>query len=438
VTFFAVLDSAGVDERTEFEVTRLHLNLWSLAAIGLHRRMFVFDVGVRIAATTRAVTGITLALPFDTLEPQSLFDKVMNPSVAELIFDANITAINANTLNYQSESFRVLDVRARGASRVKEYTSPGFSLWDIPLSGKIEPGEEAYIRLRFPVTGTGRTWQWTKTLMRRTGAVLDFRISDLRSSKKVPGGNELIDRVRPIKSVAAFVMAPIWMHGRTVHPEPRYIRLLEGRVWAEYLDRAPELSRRSRLVVYYWRFKTESGRLGRTALVAAETTETVTSSDSETAKGKEHTKSSTTTTSRVTTTSSPVLADMPSHPRIQLDQHDGWVTIEHPARMFADFKIDTRAWALPAALWGALLTAALVAYLFDVDFRPNIVNWWNGLLNWAGGVWPYLSGAVLLGLLGTVLDRVGILRSFFRWLAGTYSRFEALLFRLIRVFGPRD
>jgi hypothetical protein len=53
--------------------------------------------------------------------------------------------------------------------------------------------------------------------------------------------------------VAAFVMVPSWLHGRTVNPAPSYIRLLEANVWKSYLGRKPEWRRRNRLVVYYWK-----------------------------------------------------------------------------------------------------------------------------------------------------------------------------------------
>ncbi|KRC61171.1 hypothetical protein ASE14_09590 [Agromyces sp. Root81] len=437
MTFFAVLDAADLEQRTGFEVTRLHLNLWSLAAIGVHRRMFVFDVGIRIKATQEPVSKISLALPFDTLEPESLFDKVMDPRIAALIFDSQITAINDSTLDYENGPFKVIDVRAKAATRADEYTSPGFSLWDVPLAARIEPGQEAYVRLRFPVSSTGRTWQWTKTRLKRTGAVLDFRISDLRSSKKVPGGTELIDRVRPIESIAAFVMAPIWLHGRTTHPDPRYIRLLEGRVWADYLDRAPELSRRSRLVVYYWRFKSANGAATAPAeaVVTSETTETVSATESTSATNNERTSSSTTTTKRVTTNGPPALSE-PDQPT--RDPYAGWVTINKPTRIFTDFKIDTRPWALPTAILAALLTVGLSWFLFDLTPRAELIDIATGFGTWLLSLVPYISFAVLVTAIGYVLEWTGALQSAARWVRDTYHRFEGWLFRLIRVIGPRD
>lgn len=166
MSFFAVLNSSADTVEKPFQVSRLHLNLWSLAAIGARRRMFLFDVGVEIHADESgdAVTEISLALPFDTLGPRSLIDKVQTPKIAGLIFDSKIAHLEGGRIGINDqEALKPVDVRVREATRDRSYTAKGFTLWKLPLSTPIEPGSSGYVRLRFPVLSTGRTWQWTKT-----------------------------------------------------------------------------------------------------------------------------------------------------------------------------------------------------------------------------------------------------------------------------------
>lgn len=375
MSFFAVLDPEDFDQRSGFEVSRLHLNLWSLAALGIHRRMFVFDVGMNITAGPEKVTKISLALPFDTLEPRSLFDKVLDRRTAELIFDNRITSIGEESLEYAGVTLHPIEAVTQSAKKVDAYSSRGFSLWDIQLMKPIQPEQSGYVRVRFPVVGTGRTWQWTRSRFMRTGAIFDFRISDIRGSAKVEGGSQLIDRIRPVTSVAAFVMAPIWLHGRTLHPEARYIRLLEGNVWANYLDRSPELSRRSRLVVYYWKH-----------------------------------------------------AD-PQKP----------VTIQHPMRAFAEFKIDARRSGLPAAVFGSFVTALIFWALFGLQARPDIARFVSEAWTNTIAALPWLFGITAgLGVVVLVLELAGFARKVVQFIRERFHAFEVWLFHFLRDVGPRD
>lgn len=378
MSFFAVLDNERTNDRTGFAVTRLHLNLWSLAALGVHRRMFVLDVGMVIKANRQPVEKLTIALPFDTLEPSSLHDKVRNPKLAELIFDGVVTNLTDKSLTYGDSRIYPLEINARAATRVAHYTAPGFSLWDIPLTRAIPRGKEAYVRLRFPIAGTGRTWQWTRAVVRRSGAILDFRINDIRASAQIPGGAELIDRMRPIDSVAAFVMAPVWLHGRTLHPEPRYIRLLEGRVWADYLDRAPEILRRSRLVVYYWRNdKSDDGKLRQ-------------------------------------------------------------VTVDKPMRAFAEFKIDAgRSW-VPTAVLSALLSVILAWVFFPLGPRQEFVDAVQATGRFVTEFSVYIWLAVGLSVFAWIARFYKWGMAAFNWVRNVFHRAEATFFRALRTAGPRD
>lgn len=379
MSFFSVLDASKAADRTDFEVKKLHLNLWSLAALGIHRRMFVLDVGLLIEAKTKNVGQITLALPFDTLAPSSLHSKVLDRKLAGLIFDREVS-FDGDKVTYGSTTFSALEAMTQMATKVDAFTQRGFSLWDIPLTKEIQKGDSAYIRVRFPISGIGRTWQWTKSRLVRNGAIFDFRISDIRSSQKVAGGSQLIDRIRPIRSVAAFVMAPIWLHAATLHPEPAYIRLLEGNVWSDYLERSPELSRRSRLVVYYWREEPDPGKP---------------------------------------------------------------ITTQNPMRAFAQFRVTARSSAIRTALIASPVLAFVVWGLFGVPVRAEIVQWWNETwAAITGFIAPngvaIISVAVGIAVIAAILRLVGWSKSIGRWVKTRFHDFEQWLFHFLRDVGPRD
>lgn len=379
MSFFSVLDAAKASDRTGFEVNKVHLNLWSLAALGVHRRMFILDVGLLIEAKKKDVGQITLALPFDTLPPTSLHDKVLDRKLAGLIFDREVS-FDGDKVRYDTTEFVALEATTKMATKVDAFTQRGFSLWDIPLTKDIKKGESAYVRIRFPISGTGRTWQWTKSRLIRNGAIFDFRISDIRSSKKVHSGSQLIDRIRPIHSVATFVMAPIWLHANTLHPKPEYIRLLEGNVWSDYLERSPELSRKSRLVVYYWKSATKPGKP---------------------------------------------------------------ISTQNPVRAFAQFRVTTRPSAVRTALIATPILAFVAWALFGIPVRPEIIQWWNDVWGAvAGFIAPngvaIVSIAVIIALVGAFLRLVGWWKSIVRWTTEKFHGFEQWLFHFLRDVGPRD
>ncbi|KRC51874.1 hypothetical protein ASE16_02045 [Leifsonia sp. Root227] len=425
MSFFAVLDGVEPDDRTDFTVTRLHLNLWCLAAIGFRRRTFVFDVGVEVTAGTTKVDKLVVALPFDTYRVESLSKKVLNLTTAAVIFDTVIDSISESqsTISYDDRTLHVTSVATKKAERDAQYSKPGlFTLFHLPLTEPIEPGETSYIRVRFPIVGTGTAWQWTRSHLRKTAAILDFRISDLRSSELLEGGSELIRRVRPIQSVAAFIMAPSWLHGRTIHPEPRYIRLLEARVWAQYLNRAPERLRRSRLVVYYWKNSAKK-RVGDPA-----TDPTPGIPDAASAE-------STATSSAAAATEANTNGEE-AEPRSPERLTD--ITVQNPMRIYSDLTIDQRPSRAITALMSAVITAAVFALLFDVPDR----QWVNDFLTWVADTANTWAGAITVVGIVAVLGAVSPFVPPLRWLWSTLRRglvrAEQWFFQVLPWLGSRD
>ncbi len=378
MSFFAILDAQEFAERSNFEVERLHLNLWSLAAVGIHRRMFFLDVGINIRASRHDVKQITVALPFDTREPESLHEKVLDRKLASLIFDRQIE-VHGDQIRYGTTVLNTLEAATHTAEKVETFTQRGFSVWNIPLTKPVPARKSAYIRVRFPISDTGRTWRWTRSRLRRDGAIFDFRISDIRSSRKVPGASELLGRIRPIRSVAAFVMAPLWLHTVTLNPEPRYIRLLEGKVWADYLDRAPELSQRSRLIVYYWRSPGDG----------------------------------------------PVDAENPMRAFANFQVRGNTVAV--------------RTVALAAVVFVALAWL-LYGLPIRTEIIDAIRGLWEGLIKFLlpGGLGVALTATIMLAGVATVVQLFGWWKIIRKWSRDRFHDFEDRLFRILRDVGPRD
>ena len=132
-----------------------------------------------------------------------------------------------------------------------------FTLWNIELSNKVEADEEVYVRIRFEVDNKGRTWIWKRWLLGAYGAIVDMRVSEVREAVGVPQWDGLKDRIVPIDTLNLFVIAPSTLQVAAINPTPRYIRMLEGKAWVPYIGRAPDLFRTGKLIVYYWRHRSE-------------------------------------------------------------------------------------------------------------------------------------------------------------------------------------
>jgi hypothetical protein len=84
-----------------------------------------------------------------------------------------------------------------------------------------------------------------------------LRIAEVREAVGLSKWDGLIERIVPIETLNLFVVAPSTLQAAAISPAPRYIRVLEGNAWAPYIGRAPDLFRSGKLIVYYWRHKSE-------------------------------------------------------------------------------------------------------------------------------------------------------------------------------------
>jgi hypothetical protein len=255
---------------TGFEVVACHLNVWSLSA-SFKRRVFFWDVGIRLRAGEKEITNLSLALPVRVHDKEAngiedLHDLIVNPKAAELIFNRPVT-VNGSIITYPSST--VVDGKTVAtetqlkASRIiigetkldENLSGRDFSFWTISLASPVKRGEpDTYIRIRFLVRDVGRIWTWKKSSFVKNGALVDIRVSDIRGSfvEKVDWST-FQDRIIPIPQLSLFVIAPSWLQLRAVSPDYHYLRLFEGRVWEKYLRRRVDLKRREKLIIYQWR-----------------------------------------------------------------------------------------------------------------------------------------------------------------------------------------
>lgn len=380
MTLLAVLDVAELRERSHFSVADFHVNLWSLGAFGGKRRSFVLDVGARIHAADRPVSHLTLAIPFGTTELECLHDKVTNPKTAGLIFNAEVS-VDKSDIVFDGEVLQIHAVSSVNSKKVDALSDNFFSLWNLELAKPIPAGSIGYFRVRFPVTGAGKTWQWQRQRLFRSGATVDLRVSDGRSAALIADGAQLLDRVRPIGRVFAFVMVPAWMHIRSVSPVPHYIRLLEGKLWKDYLGRDPEWRPRSRLVVYYWK------------------------SERHTAADGEH---------------------------ILIDKNK-------PFQIFGDFGIDSHPSRIATVLASALVSILGLGLVYAIPLQP----WVLGAIDWVTKSWiDFFTGAwtvtnpingviVVVGLAIAARNLARSSRKFMTRIRAGFLKAEATVFRMI-------
>jgi hypothetical protein len=249
--YFAVATEEG---GPSFQVAQCHINLWQLQGT-LSWPEYLFDVGLRLRASDEDdLSSLQLGLPFRTKEESltDLSEMMLQPNVAQLIFGKPIAGLQADRItidfDWGTETFRLLSVQERASEYRARQSSETFSLWRIVLSAPVRRGEEAYIRLRFRVEGCGRMGarKWN-------GALVDLRVSDVRETPSVPDGVALQGRIVEIDKLFAFVIVPSHLQSVTISPATHYVRLLEGRVWEQYLNRRTPSGRSAKMVIYAWR-----------------------------------------------------------------------------------------------------------------------------------------------------------------------------------------
>jgi hypothetical protein len=250
--FFAVLQE---DTEQSFAIKKCDINLWSLAAL-FGRRTFFFDVGLLVEATgSKPLQNFQVGVPFgtDSKALTDLTDRMLNPKVSELIFGERVNIVPRDNIDFGLGPVRLGRVSVHECSRDDRISGLRFSLWNLRLASPLLASQQAYLRIRFQVNTLGRTWVWKRSGLAKNEALVDFRIADLREAWMVLDRDALWDRIVAIEALAVFVIAPAWLELRAASPDLRYMRLLEGRVWEDYLGRVTDLRRSGKLIIHYWK-----------------------------------------------------------------------------------------------------------------------------------------------------------------------------------------
>lgn len=252
MAYFAVVKDR---DNKAFTVSTCHVNLWVLP--GFVRRYFQFDLGLRIKATENGLTSFLLALPFTVGSNgvEDLHDLLLRHDTAPLIFGEPVM-VDGTKISYgDAKDLTVGRIHAQKSHAIKEWTSneQHCSVWKIDLATIINENEEQYLRLRFPIEQLGSRWLPKRSLLAHNGAIMDFRVADIREAQEAMDWASLQDKIVPITLLNAFVITPITLQARSVSPSLKYTRLLEGTAWERYLRRKTGVLRSRQLLIFYWR-----------------------------------------------------------------------------------------------------------------------------------------------------------------------------------------
>lgn len=253
MAYFAIIS----DNSSSLKVVRCHINVWALdEAFGM---TFFFDVGLGLNANgSDPITKFSLALPFRHTEFVDLKGKLMDANTARLILGQPVQINKDGVISFVDSSpdgktkpIKLKTTHVPEPERDDKMSTENYSLLNFELKSAIEQlgtsSPETYLRMRFSVKSFSRTW-----VRQDSGALVDIRISDVREGLAAQW-NALEEKIVPIDSLNLFIIAPSTMKKRSVSPELKYARLLEGPLWETYLDRKLQLVGRKKHVIYYWR-----------------------------------------------------------------------------------------------------------------------------------------------------------------------------------------
>lgn len=259
MSFFSV---AHIDNVPNFEILICHLNLWSLR--GLCRRAFFFDVGLQLKVTKdHTLKSFYLTLPFVTRDKvvSDLSSEFTTKKNAEIIFGGNVTT-NNNEVTYANITYKTVPILPNSCKIEKDYSEKDSSCWKIELENDAKSEEEIYIRFRLEVLNLDKIWIIKS---QRNGFIIDFRVCDLRESPPPRDGrpnsnfNKLKSKIIPINNLYVYFILPIDYSLKATNPDLRYMRLLEGKVWEDYLQRRTNRFGLEKLPIYSWGYHSQAG-----------------------------------------------------------------------------------------------------------------------------------------------------------------------------------
>ncbi|MEY4508185.1 MAG: hypothetical protein RLZZ450_307 [Pseudomonadota bacterium] len=246
MSYFAVLHEA----RERIEVPHCHINVWQLR--GWLTTRVVFDVGIALRAVAQETLTadevkrfgtLRLVLPFLADGDSDIHEVLHDAGTASLVFGQPVHVMGGGEqLDIGGD---VWDLTSCGISEDSEMQTDHASVWKLTLRKPVRHDRPVYLRVRFQVKKAVSMWQSDGS-----GPLLDLRIADMRGAVPSSKWKELEGQVLPLATANVFVIAPATNVLRNSHPAFQYVRLLEGRKWADYLA---GLKSSRKMIVYYWR-----------------------------------------------------------------------------------------------------------------------------------------------------------------------------------------
>jgi hypothetical protein len=241
----------------------------------------ICDVGCKLKAEDPTAPGaFELIAPFSADSYSDLGRKLLNRQTAEVLFNGPARTVEDFDGGRQLElvdatgpirlflpTVTCSGTNADSSGVTPREMQPPFTISWIPATHATDSDSDyLYIRCRFYVAEISKTWTWRKEggLLYNHGALIDFRINDLRDTKR---GNQSLeqdqlDRLVNIRKAYCFVVAPWELQMKVAQPGPRDVRVLEGDAWTSYLGRGVNpkwIFRKSKALVY--QFDSETGKM---------------------------------------------------------------------------------------------------------------------------------------------------------------------------------
>jgi hypothetical protein len=258
--FFAV---SSVGSQTPFEIEACHLSFWVLAKpwYRLFRYHFCFDVGLRFKSQ-EPLRRIRFVIPFDSANAKAsdLSAVVLDPDFSPLIFGKPVSVANGY-VTYDGPLDGQDTISDRVIAISPEHSTPeqtlennsGFSVWTVELEEPTRKNELTYIRFRIPAENPWRIWASKGWGLAKRGIVVDFRISDIREFLLLGHGKLESTHLVPIKQLFLFLVVPSYFVPNHFSPDLHYSRLLEPRVWKNYLSNSWSYAEEAKFSIHQWR-----------------------------------------------------------------------------------------------------------------------------------------------------------------------------------------
>lgn len=243
----------------------IHFNLWivekripevlkdAICLNGLNFYKYFADVGLRLEVKEEAVPEIGLQLPAVGLLTSSFYDleeEVLDEDTNDLIFGRKVESRN-NTISFSREGAKICDT-VHGIAKIVETDHPS-RFRAVLKSAIIGDGKPttAYIRFRYQIPQKNDIISPIGWGFAKKGFTFDLRLNDYREVVEYRGKNKIQDMMNG-EEANIFVIHPANYSIVSQSPEPHYVRLLEPKVWENYLDSCKPFKIKQKFITTQW------------------------------------------------------------------------------------------------------------------------------------------------------------------------------------------